>query len=58
MLKMILPDTPVSSNTKIPSDSMIIEQKERLKYYEFDVSFFSLFSADLNDTLSSTFTCI
>jgi hypothetical protein len=41
MLKSLLPDTSISSNAIIPSDSVPIEEEDRLQYYEYDVSFIS-----------------
>jgi hypothetical protein len=42
MVKRLLPETPISSNTSIPSDNIKLAEEERLRVYEFDVSFLIL----------------
>jgi hypothetical protein len=39
MLKTLLPDTPISTNTIIPEENITLEEQDRLKHYEFNVSF-------------------
>jgi hypothetical protein len=41
-LKALLPNTTISSNVIIPAEDMIIEEEDRLRIYEFDVSFVKL----------------
>jgi hypothetical protein len=56
MLKTLLPGSPILSNAVIPSKEMIIEEEDRLGFYEFDVSFITPTSiADRNDIHSSPF---
>jgi hypothetical protein len=39
MLKDLLPNTPISSNTIIPAENITIQEEDKLRVYEFDVSF-------------------
>jgi hypothetical protein len=39
MLKTLLPESPIFSNTIILSQNMIIEGEDQLRIFEFDVSF-------------------
>jgi hypothetical protein len=39
MLKTLIPGTPISSNTIISPTNIPMEEEDKLRIYEFDVSF-------------------
>jgi hypothetical protein len=60
-LQTLLPDSPISSNAVIPVENIIIEEGDRLRIYEFDVSFNTPDSNSLlteNDILSTLVACL
>ena len=38
MLKRLFPDSPIDSNVIMPTENIILEESDRLRVYEFDVS--------------------